>query len=107
MRPGLLTAALAALQGRLRQAVGGCCCIPCPPPTARSLCCLPLRREHEEQSCILLDHICEQYSGVDLNPEEQQRVKDLMLGDRDKAKADWRGKEWQLDIVANKRNGER
>jgi hypothetical protein len=43
-------------------------------------------REHEEQSCRLLDHICEQYAGVDLTPEEQQRVKDLMLGDREAAR---------------------
>lgn len=99
-------------------------------------------------SCDLLDHICAHYA-VDLTPEEQQRAKDLILGDRGAAQvgagcapvatrfvldsrpgwaqrggelpatqtwarpfcapaapqADWAGREWQFDIVANKRNG--
>ncbi|KAI3428522.1 hypothetical protein D9Q98_007345 [Chlorella vulgaris] len=60
--------------------------------------------EHEAMSCLLVDHICQQYN-IDLCLDEQTRVKDLIAGDRVAAVADWTGKEWQFDIVANKRNG--
>lgn len=60
--------------------------------------------EHERMSCVLFDHICHTYH-VDLSPDEQQRVKDLIVGSREEARADWTGREWQFDIVANKRNG--
>jgi len=33
---------------------------------------------------MLFDHICEHYQ-IDLSPDEQQRVKDLIIGDREAA----------------------
>lgn len=38
-------------------------------------------REHEAMSCLLVDHICQQYN-IDLCLDEQTRVKDLIAGDR-------------------------
>lgn len=61
--------------------------------------------QHEAMSCRLFDHICANYR-IDLTAEEQARVKDLMLGEmKHTAKADWAGREWMFDVVANKRNG--
>ncbi|KAL4439253.1 hypothetical protein ABPG77_004155 [Micractinium sp. CCAP 211/92] len=61
--------------------------------------------EHERMSCRLLDHIVATYR-VDLSAEELARVKDLMLGELNYTdKADWAGREWMFDVVANKRNG--
>lgn len=36
-------------------------------------------------SCVLFDHICHTYH-VDLSPDEQQRVKDLIVGSREEAR---------------------
>ncbi|KAL4428396.1 hypothetical protein ABPG75_002485 [Micractinium tetrahymenae] len=59
--------------------------------------------EHERMSCRLFDHICATYH-IDLTAAEQ--AKDLMLGEvKHTNKADWAGREWMLDVVANKRNG--
>ena len=72
-------------------------------PAARPLvlaprpCCPPPRvqpfdgREHEAQSCALVDHICAAYR-VDLTPGEQACVKDLIRGDREAARASPRGR---------------
>lgn len=65
-------------------------CSPTPPLP------LVLPREHEHQSCALFDHICEHYQ-IDLSPDEQQRVKDLIVGDRDAAKV---GREFQARVVS-------
>lgn len=63
---------------------------PCPPACRASPCArrpgVLARREHEAQSCRLVDHICETYS-VDLTPGEQLCVKDVIRGDREAAQA--------------------
>ncbi|GAB4814490.1 hypothetical protein N2152v2_001536 [Parachlorella kessleri] len=59
---------------------------------------------HEEMSCTMLDYICSEYE-TGLSSEQQQRIKDLIASGRRAPQADWSGKGFMFDIVANKRNG--
>lgn len=63
------------------------------------------RWSHEDMSCTLFDRICEEYN-VGIPQDQQQRVKDLISSEHTTRRvADWTGKEFMFDIVANKRSG--
>ncbi|KAK9805648.1 hypothetical protein WJX72_009963 [[Myrmecia] bisecta] len=59
---------------------------------------------HERMSCVMFDHLCARHD-LGLTAEQQQRVKDIIVCGKEPAQADWRGKRFLFDIVANGRNG--